>query len=239
MRRSGSAGAYDGFYLTLTECHGAVLAVLAILGAWHLGGALAANTLEKKPGSVEHRTFTAPTAPEPALALDSVIPPEPPPAQEPPAGGVQELRARALLIPVEGIEGSQLQNDFQDPRSGNRTHQALDILAPRGQPVLAVEDGVILRLSNGARSGLAIHQWGPKKRYIYFYAHLEAFAEGLQKGNTVRRGQVLGYVGTTGNAPPDTPHLHFAIRRVLEPRTWWRGEMINPYPVLREQPETP
>jgi murein DD-endopeptidase MepM/ murein hydrolase activator NlpD len=180
--------------------------------------------------------LTAPCAPAFPQALDRAVVPPPPPALEPPADAIEELRARDLLIPVEGIERSQLQDDFQDPRSGNRSHQALDILAPRGQPVLAVEDGVIVRLSNGARSGLAIHQWGPKKRYIYFYAHLQAHAEGLQKGDPVRRGQILGYVGTTGNAPPDTPHLHFAIRRVPEPRTWWRGEMINPYPVLRCRP---
>ena len=217
----------------------AVVAVLAVIGAWHVGTLWAAHTLKATEHPPRPSILVPPAAEAPEPDLDGLdlgpvafpeIPAESEDTVDSPA--IEELRARHLLIPVAGVEKDQLHDDFLDPRDG-RIHEAVDILAPLGQPVLAVDDGEIHRLVNGARSGLAVHQWSPEKRYLYFYAHLDGYAEGLKQGDPVRRGQLLGYVGTTGNAPPGTPHLHFAIRRVPAPGTWWQGEVINPYAVLQ------
>jgi murein DD-endopeptidase MepM/ murein hydrolase activator NlpD len=162
-------------------------------------------------------------------------PAEPPPA---PAGttGVdlpEDLIQRDLDVPVEGIERDALVQSFDDPRSGNRQHQAIDILAPRNTPVIAVEDGTVARLFKSVAGGLTIYQYDPSGRYVYYYAHLERYAAGLREGDPVRRGQVIGYVGTSGNAPPNTPHLHFAIFRLTGEKRWWEGTPLDPYAILR------
>ena len=107
------------------------------------------------------------------------------------------------------------------------------MLAPRNTPVLAVEDGKIARLFLSAAGGITIYQFDPTSTYCYYYAHLERYANGLEEGDTVKRGEVLGYVGTTGNAPRDTPHLHFAIFKLGEEKKWWQGTPIDPYSVLK------
>jgi murein DD-endopeptidase MepM/ murein hydrolase activator NlpD len=129
------------------------------------------------------------------------------------AEAVRELRARQLLIPVENIDASALRSSFTDARSGGRMHEAIDILAPRHTPIRAVDDGTIADILTSPAGGLMIYQDDPGERYTYFYAHLQRYAAGLREGMSVRRGDVIGYVGTSGNAPPDTPHLHFAIYR--------------------------
>lgn len=148
-----------------------------------------------------------------------------------PAG---ELATRGLLVPVQGIDRGRLENTFGDPRGGgSRSHQALDIMAPQGTPVVAVEDGKIQKLFNSKQGGLTIYQFDPSESYAYYYAHLQKYAEGLKEGQSVRRGQVIGYVGVTGNANPEGPHLHFAIFRLTAEKKWWKGDPLNPFDVLR------
>jgi murein DD-endopeptidase MepM/ murein hydrolase activator NlpD len=157
-----------------------------------------------------------PTTPEPAL-------------ETPPVG---ELEDRDLAVPVEGVSKDQLTRTFSDDR-GSRLHEAIDILAPRNTPVKAVEDGKIARLFYSQAGGNTIYQFDPTERFCYYYAHLERYAEGLAEGQEVRKGQVIGYVGVSGNAPKDTPHLHFAIFRLTDAKRWWEGTPIDPYDVLR------
>jgi peptidoglycan LD-endopeptidase LytH len=144
----------------------------------------------------------------------------------------RELEDRDLLVPVDGIKPEQLTGQFSEARGG-RKHEALDILAPRGTPVRAVEDGTIARLFFSKAGGITVYQFDPSSTFCYYYAHLERYAEGLREGQAVRKGQILGYVGTSGNAPKDTPHLHFAIFRLTEAKHWWEGTPIDPYEVLR------
>lgn len=153
----------------------------------------------------------------------------------PPApGGVSspDLDRRNLLLPVQGIRPEQLQNTFEDSRSGGRVHNAIDIIAPRNTPVLAVEDGRIAKLFTSKQGGLTIYQFDPSEAYAYYYAHLDRYADGLKEGAMLRRGQVIGYVGVTGNAGPDNPHLHFAIYRLTPEKRWWEGDPINPFSIL-------
>jgi murein DD-endopeptidase MepM/ murein hydrolase activator NlpD len=165
---------------------------------------------------------TSPTAP--VTEATPSLPPAPLPA---------DLMARDLMVPVQGVTRKALQDTFKDARSQGRVHDAIDILAPRNTPVLAVEAGRIVKLFVSDKGGLTIYQFDPTSTYSYYYAHLERYAPGLAEGNQVTRGQVLGYVGTSGNAPPDTPHLHFAITLLPPEKNWWQGQPINPYPILR------
>ncbi len=139
-----------------------------------------------------------------------------------------------LVMPVQGAKASAIQDTFRDPRSGGRTHEATDILAPRNTPVLAMDDGVIRKLFTSVRGGLTIYQFDPSETYCYYYAHLDHYATGIKEDMPVRRGQLIGYVGTTGDAPPDTPHLHLEIMRLGADKHWWQGTDINPYPVLKQ-----
>lgn len=137
-----------------------------------------------------------------------------------------------LLIPVQGAGFETLTDTFNEARGSERRHEALDIMAPAGTPVLAVADGTIEELFDSERGGLTIYQFEPTGRYAYYYAHLQAYAPGIVEGQPVRRGDVLGTVGSTGNADPATPHLHFAVFRLTPEKQWWVGEPINPYPLL-------
>lgn len=125
-----------------------------------------------------------------------------------------------------------MSDSFSEAR-GERSHLAVDILAPRGSPVVAVDDGTLARLSSSPAGGISVYQLGASERYCFIYAHLERYAEGLAEGQPVRRGEVIGYVGTTGNAPPSTPHLHFAIHQVEPPNGCWGGRPVDPYPLWR------
>ena len=160
----------------------------------------------------------------------------PPPATDvPPTIGAPlsaELEEREFTIPVQGITPDQLVRTFEHAR-GSRRHEAIDILAPTGTPVLAVEDGKIARLFTSKAGGITIYQFDPTERFCYYYAHLERYADGLTEGDTVRKGQLIGYVGVSGNAPKDAPHLHFAIFRLTAEKRWWEGTPIDPYDVLR------
>jgi murein DD-endopeptidase MepM/ murein hydrolase activator NlpD len=147
---------------------------------------------------------------------------------------VENLRARDLAIPVDGVDRDDLRNTFSEAR-GSRSHEALDIIAPRNTKVRAVEHGRIEKLFTSKAGGLTIYQFDPTEAFSYYYAHLDRYADGLREGQIVKRGDVIGYVGSTGNASPDAPHLHFAIFRLTPARQWWKGEPINPYPILRDE----
>lgn len=140
-------------------------------------------------------------------------------------------------MPVQGVAVQSLQDTYADQRSaGARVHEAMDIMAPRGTPVLAVDDGVIAKLFLSQPGGITLYQFDRSGRFAYYYAHLDGYAPGLAEGQRVQRGQLLGYVGSSGNANPDAPHLHFGIFRLDAERRWWTGVPINPYPYLRGAP---
>lgn len=138
---------------------------------------------------------------------------------------------RPMIVPVAGVERGALRDMFNEVR-GDRRHEAIDILAPRGTPVLATDDGVVKKLFTSKPGGLTVYEFDPDQRFCYYYAHLDGYAPGLHEGQTLHRGEILGYVGTTGNAPKDTPHLHFALIRLDAERRWWKGTYVNPYPLL-------
>ena len=138
----------------------------------------------------------------------------------------------SLAIPVRGIGPEQLRDSYNDARSGGRTHNAIDIMAPQGSPVVAATDGVIHRLRTGGLGGITIYQIGQDGATLYYYAHLQRYAAGLREGLPIARGQVVAYVGDTGNAGAGNYHLHFSVSRLSDPRRWWQGENVNPYPML-------
>lgn len=142
------------------------------------------------------------------------------------------LRQRRLRIPVDGVTHAALQPSFDQFRGTGR-HEAIDILAPRGTPVLAVDAGVVGKLFSSVRGGITVYQYDPSGAFCYYYAHLDRYAPGLREGQTLRAGDLVGYVGVSGNAPKDTPHLHFAIFRLDQPGRWWKGTAIDPYLALQ------
>lgn len=174
-----------------------------------------------RPQTVAKREVSGPVTPAP-------------PAAAPGSVNANLLRSRRLVIPVEGVKAKSLRDTFTETRSNNRVHQAIDIMAPRGTPVLAADDGKVVKLTTNRAGGLTLYQVDASGRLSYYYAHLHGYAPGVHEGMEVRRGQVLGYVGTTGNAPETAPHLHFAVYSIEVGRRGWRGEPINPYESLVE-----
>jgi len=142
-----------------------------------------------------------------------------------------------LLMPVAGIDPRTLNDNFLETRGGGiRLHGAIDILAPRGTPVLAADDGVVRKLFTSVPGGLTVYEFDLQEQYCYYYAHLDGYAPGLHEGQMLRKGDLIGFVGTSGNAPKDTPHLHFAVSRLDPDKKWWTGTPINPYPLLVQAP---
>ena len=139
---------------------------------------------------------------------------------------------RKLGFPLRGYDRSLLRDTFNEGR-GKRRHEALDIMAPRGTPVVAVDDGRVARLFTSAAGGLTVYQFDPREEFAYYYAHLDGYAKGLSEGMSLKRGDLIGYVGSTGNAPAHAPHLHFGIYELGPDRKWWRGKAINPYAYLK------
>jgi len=142
-----------------------------------------------------------------------------------------DLAAKRLTIPVPGVRPADLRPDFYDAR-GQRGHEAIDIMAARGEPVVAVEDGTIAKLFTSVRGGLTIYEFDPAEKYAYYYAHLDHYADGLVEGQKIARGQTIGYVGSTGDADAAHPHLHFAIFLLGPEKQWWKGDALDPYPAL-------
>lgn len=175
---------------------------------------------------------------EPVVPAD-VIAPIATATAPPPLRGTSEVvplmrdpeAPRPMIVPVAGVSRTAMRDMFNEARGG-RLHEAIDILAPRGTPVIATDDGVVKKLFTSVPGGLTIYEFDPDQRFCYYYAHLDRYAAGLHEGQPLRRGEVLGYVGTTGNAPRDTPHLHFALIRLDPERRWWKGTYVNPYPLL-------
>jgi murein DD-endopeptidase MepM/ murein hydrolase activator NlpD len=220
-----------------------MLVMAAVVTIFPAGAAIVTNA---PLAAAETPTTRIPTAP--ATSEIEVKPTlKEPPAVSPPepelksseaatvmsADTVEELRQRSLTLPVQGIKRDDLRDTFNETRGGSRRHEAIDILAPRNTPVFAVEDGEIAKLFVSVAGGITIYQFDPDEDYVYYYAHLEKYAEGLKEGDKIKRGQIIGYVGTTGNAPRDTPHLHFAIFKMTDEKRWWQGTPIDPYSVLR------
>lgn len=146
------------------------------------------------------------------------------------------LSVKGLLIPVAGVAASQLRDSFYDARSEGRIHGAIDIMAARDAPVLAADDGTVLKLHQSDRGGIMLYESDPSGIYVYYYGHLSRYAEGVVEGKQVKRGDVIAYVGDTGNAGAGNFHLHFGISKMTARGKWSGGDPINPYPLLTEKP---
>lgn len=155
-----------------------------------------------------------------------------PPAQAPSPVAVPVAGSR-LLIPVQGVKAESLVDTYEQARGQGRRHDAIDIMAPLGTPVLASADGVVMKLFDSVRGGTTLYQLAPDRRTIYYYAHLDRYAPAMAEGRSLRRGEVLGYVGNTGDAGPGNYHLHFEVSTTLDPVQYWGGTPQNPYPLLR------
>jgi peptidoglycan LD-endopeptidase LytH len=169
------------------------------------------------------------------LYTRQVSPSSPPSAAAPAPVGAPGARAGpgGLVIPVQGVTAGQLADTWGQSRAGGaRRHEAIDIMAPRGTPVIAAAAGTVEKLFVSEQGGITIYVRSPDRRTIHYYAHLDRYAPGLAEQQAVRAGQVIGYVGATGNASPEGPHLHFAIAQVTPSQSWWEGEPVNPYPLL-------
>ena len=166
----------------------------------------------------------APTAPRPTV-------PVLPPAVS--SADMEYLRERALAVPVAGVRARDVRSSF-DASRGDHLHDAVDIMAPRGTPVLSADDGRVWKIRSNNLGGLTIYAVDPGERFVYYYAHLDRYRRGLVEGQAISRGDTLGYVGTTGNAPPNAPHLHFQVSRIGPDRKWWTGTPVDPTPVLRD-----
>ena len=236
--RTFAIGAACGFLL------GAFVVATVVWQFGNVIGSRAASIAhpEQPPAAIDRWTDGAP-ADDDAPVLEPVgtaaaptpegaVPPASPEATIGPPPS-EELADRDLEIPVEGVRADQLSRTFDDRRGGSRVHQAIDILAPQGTPVKAVEDGTVARLFISKAGGITVYQFDPSEKFCYYYAHLDRYADGLKEGAQVRKGQVIGYVGVSGNAPKNTPHLHFAIYRLTEAKRWWEGTPIDPYDILR------
>ena len=145
---------------------------------------------------------------------------------------VDWLKGIKLLIPVQGVVAKQLHDSFYDKRSEGRTHQAIDIMSACGTPVLATADGTVTTLHNSPRGGISLYQTDSSGRFVYFYGHLQRYADGVVEGQQIKRGQLIGYVGDTGNAGSGNCHLHFGISKPLVAGKWSGGEALDPYPIL-------
>ena len=185
-----------------------------------------------------------PPAPDGAQASDASAPPASTPnaseqsvATTPEAAAAITAATAAasdgqLLLPVQGVQPAQLLDTFTQSRGEGRLHDAIDIMAARGTPVVAVADGRVAKLFDSKQGGLTVYQFDRDEKLAYYYAHLDRYAAGLVEGKQLRRGDVLGYVGSTGNANPDGPHLHFAVFVLGPEKNWWKGTAVNPYPLL-------
>jgi peptidoglycan LD-endopeptidase LytH len=205
--------------------------MLVVVGLSFAIGALTNTALTWRLAARTQARVVAPPAdagPEhgPVATTGTVEPPAPiPPSAE-------AIEDRELEIPVKGVDGKELYDSFKDARTGH-VHEAIDIMAKRGTPVVAAEDGRIQKLFSSKAGGITIYQFDPSGTYCYYYAHLDSYAHNLREGMQVKKGDVIGYVGSTGNASPDAPHLHFAIFRLTNDKQWWKGDPLNPYPILR------
>jgi murein DD-endopeptidase MepM/ murein hydrolase activator NlpD len=144
------------------------------------------------------------------------------------------LRSRRLMVPVHGVRAKNVPDSYLASRGGNRTHNATDILAPQGTPVVSSDAGRVIHLARNPAGGITIYATDPSERFIFYYAHLDRYHEGVAEGMKLAKGQVIGYVGTTGNAPANTPHLHFQAMLARDVRRWWEGDPFDARPYFVE-----
>lgn len=193
-----------------------------------------------------HATMSSRAAPIASVAAPRVASPEArepdrpvarPPISSTPSIDIDpilELRRHSLQLPLDMASIDAMKGGFAERRDGNaRGHEAVDLLAPRNTPVRAVDNGTIARLFFSKAGGTTVYQFDPTQQFCYYYAHLDHYVDGLHEGQSVSKGEIIGYVGTTGNAPRNTPHLHFAIFRLTDANRWWQGTAIDPYPVFK------
>lgn len=202
-----------------------------------------AQAASQSSAKTSKKTTRKPTKKKPAPQKKSTTKKKTPSKQQPGASAPKGAEApkgvpSGLIIPVEGVLPEQLQDSFKDARSGGRTHHAIDIKADHNTPVLASAPGKILKLHLSERGGITLYQLSADERFIYYYAHLDRYAEGIEEKKEVAQGEVLGYVGDTGNAGAGNYHLHFGIYRTTNPKRFWEGEPINPYPLLKKSQKT-
>ena len=177
---------------------------------------------------------TADTGIAAAVRADTALaPPAADSTPAPLAGDEASVLRRELSVPLQGVSANALHDTFNELRGGTRPHEALDIMAPRGTPVLSASNGRVLKLFNSVPGGLMVYAVDSTGRYILKYGHLDAYAPGLADGQSLLRGQQVGTVGTTGNAAGGAPHLHFAMARAIDLKKWWLGDAVNPFPLLK------
>jgi murein DD-endopeptidase MepM/ murein hydrolase activator NlpD len=182
----------------------------------------------ESPSPIAGGSSAAAAARRPALASVAMV------ASPRIAAALEKLRDKELVIPVAGVGAERIEDTFAAARDGGeRQHNAVDILAPRNTPIVAADDGIVLRLSSNTLGGITIYTADRDREFIYYYAHLERYEDGLTVGKAIRKGETIGYVGTTGNAPKDVPHLHFQVMLWPTDGKWWNGEPVNPYSALR------
>ena len=181
-----------------------------------------ANVSER---SSENNSASSPASPSPAASIPSATS-----QASPTNSGVPPH----LIVPVAGVRPDQLRDTFSDARAEGRVHDAIDIPAPLGTPVVAAADGTIVKLFHSDRGGTTIYQLSPDSRFVFYYAHLDRYADGLAEGHLARQGETIAYVGDTGNAGAGNYHLHFSIALVSDPKKYWQGVNINPYPLLKK-----
>lgn len=145
---------------------------------------------------------------------------------------VAYMLSRHLVVPVAGADMSKVYDSFYEGRDGGRIHRAIDILAPRDTPILSADDGKILRMSNSSLGGITMYTVDPAGKLVYYYAHMDHYNDAMSPGRELVKGDTLGYVGTTGNAPKDTPHLHFQVMKWPADGKYWDGEPIDPFEAL-------
>ncbi|MGY0504838.1 M23 family metallopeptidase [Luteimonas sp. e5] len=182
------------------------------------------------PGGGTRAPSAAAAAPGAQIIVD-------PHGNEPGLGAVAETPAAAdapagLLIPVQGVGAQALIDTFSQARGSDRVHDAIDIPAAAGTPVLAAADGEVVKLFESKLGGTTLYQFDPSGRFVYYYAHLQGYAPGIVEGKQLKRGEVLGYVGSSGNADAQAPHLHFAVGVLGAEKNWWEYTALNPYPLL-------
>ena len=212
-----------------------VIAALTLGFLWLLNKRGPSLEAEVSPVAVPESSSTVPPLSSPiAEAPSPSLEPTPAETPEPTNNPPQEsfVGTLNLIIPVAGVRADQLLDTFADSRSEGRVHDAIDIPAPAGTPVLAAADGQVLKLFQSERGGTTIYQLSKDQKLVFYYAHLQRYADGLAQGALVRQGDVIAYVGDTGNAGAGNYHLHFSIAVVSDPKRYWEGTNINPYPLL-------
>jgi len=210
---------------------GAVVVYVAMLPAsLHAPPAPNAERVERAASTAEP---AAPTSlPAPASTVATAPQAEAPAAASSVAPSVAPASESPPLIPVVGVDANQLSDTFDQARAQGRPHDAIDIMAPRGTRVVAAADGTVAKLFTSVRGGLTVYEFDPTATVEYYYAHLDGYAPGLSEGMALRRGDPIGFVGSTGDANPAGPHLHFEIAMLGPGKSWWKATDINPYPIL-------